>query len=271
MIGPNTTIIGFDSAWTDKPGAPGAVCAIRHTATGLTFEPPVLATFKQALDAVREAEHHADRVLVALDQPTIVQNTLGSRPVDKVAGSLVSWVGGGVQPANRSKVGMFDDNAPIWRFKSDLAAIEDPEAARTAAVGTYLIEVFPALALPSLVPAHCGRLLGAKYNPVRRSTFRIEHWRSVADGVAAFGLAHGVLGLPGWAQAHRGFGVPRKSDQDLLDAALCALVGYMWLFADRSQLLLIGDLQSGYMVTPAIGQARSRLLAAAHVRGTRVV
>lgn len=162
---------------------------------------------------------------------------------------------------------MFNDNAPIWRFKSDLAAIEDPQAARTAAVGTYLIEVFPALALPSLVPAHCGRLLGAKYNPGRRSTFRMEHWRSVADGVAAFGLAHGVLGLPGWAQSHRAIGLPRKSDQDLPDAVLCAVVGDLWLFADRSQLLLIGDLQSVYMVTPAIGVARERLLTAASAKG----
>jgi hypothetical protein len=74
-------------------------------------------------------------VVVALDQPTIVPNVSGSRPVDKVAGSLVSWIGGGVQPANRSKAGMFDDAAPIWRFLEHLSAIENPPAARDAIAG----------------------------------------------------------------------------------------------------------------------------------------
>lgn len=90
------SIIGFDSAWTDNPKKPGAVCVIR------------------------------------LDQPTIVPNLTGSRPVDKVTGSLISWVGCGVQPASRAKKGMFDDAAPIWRFKSALGASDDPEEARVS-------------------------------------------------------------------------------------------------------------------------------------------
>ena len=261
-----TTIIGFDSAWTDKATSPGAVCAIRQTSAGLTFEPPRLATFRQAHDFIRSEQRLADRVLVALDQPTIVRNASGSRPVDKVAGSLVSWIGGGVQPANRSKIGMFDDSAPIWRFKEELGAIEDPEAARAATSGLHIIEVFPALALPSLIPTQCGRLLGAKYNPERRKTFRLDHWWNVIDGVAQFGLARQIIGLSAWAQSHRSIVSPRKSDQDLLDAVLCAMVGHSWLSADRSQLLLIGDLQSGYMVTPAVGEARARLIAAARTR-----
>jgi predicted RNase H-like nuclease len=262
----STTIIGFDSAWTDKATAPGAVCAIRQTSAGLVFEPPRLATFRQALGFVRDEERLADRVLVALDQPTIVNNASGSRPVDKVAGSLVSWIGGGVQPANRSKIGMFDDTAPIWRFKEELGALEDPEAARQSVSGLHIIEVFPALGLPSLIPVHCGRLLGAKYNPERRKTFRLDHWSSVAECVVAFGLTHRIAGLSAWARSHGAVAAPRKSDQDLLDAVLCAMVGYLWLFAERSELLLIGDLQSGYMVTPAVGEARARLIAAARTR-----
>lgn len=264
----NTTIVGFDSAWTDKVSAPGAVCAIRVLGdSGTVFEPPRLATFAQALDFIRAERMSADRVIVALDQPTIVPNQSGSRPVDKVAGSLVSWTGGGVQPANRSKLGMFDDNAPIWHFKSELGAIEDPEASRSAADGLHIIEVFPALALTSLMPAHCGRKLGAKYNPQRRRSFCLDHWSGVVGCAAEFGQANEVGGLSAWAQAHAAASAPRKSDQDLLDAALCAMIGYLWLFGLRSQLLQIGDLHSGYMVTPAIGEARRRLLAAAQLRG----
>ncbi|OEO29782.1 DUF429 domain-containing protein [Devosia insulae DS-56] len=262
-----TSVVGFDSAWTDKATAPGAVCAIRRLPDGLIFEPPRLVTFAQALAFVRAEQVMAEHVLVALDQPTIVPNAAGSRPVDKIAGSLVSWIGGGVQPANRSKIGMFDDAAPVWRFKAELAAVEDPEGARRAASGLYLIEVFPALALPSLVPAHCGRKLGAKYNPARRQTFRLDHWSGVLTFVAEFGLAHGIGGLTGWAEAHRSIAVPRKADQDLLDSVLCAIVGHLWLFDKRDRLLMIGDVAAGYMITPAVGEAGHRLIAAARKRG----
>lgn len=80
-MGARTTIVSFDSAWTDKASALGAICAIRQTSSGLAFEPPVLITFSQALEFVRGEQRRADRVLVALDQPTIVENTTGSRPV----------------------------------------------------------------------------------------------------------------------------------------------------------------------------------------------
>lgn len=263
----STTIVGFDSAWTDKATAPGAVCGIREASDGsLDLVAPRLATFAQAFDFITAEMEHAERVIVALDQPTIVPNTTGSRPVDKVAGSLVSWTGGGVQPANRSKVGMFDDTAPIWSFLSQLGAEEDPEAARRADRGLYLIEVFPALALPSLIEAHCGRLLGARYNPERRKTFRLDHWASVTNAIAEFGLAHQISGMPGWANSHRGIVAPRKRDQDLLDAVLCAMVGYLWMH-DRGGMLMLGDLATGYMITPGIGEARDRLLAAARIRG----
>jgi hypothetical protein len=52
--------------------------------------------------------------------------------VEKVAASLISWMGGGVQPANRGKLAMFGPKAPIWDFLEKLAATENPEDARTA-------------------------------------------------------------------------------------------------------------------------------------------
>ncbi|ACL56572.1 hypothetical protein [Methylobacterium nodulans] len=92
-------------------------------------------SFDAALAAI-EAEGAACSLrLVALDQPTLVPNATGMRPVDRVAASLISWLGGGVQPANRAKIGMFDDAAPHWRFKERLGATEDPEASRGASNG----------------------------------------------------------------------------------------------------------------------------------------
>ena len=264
----STSIIGFDSAWTDQVKAPGAVSIIRVIDGGPTeFVPPRLSSFAQALTIIDEERRLFDRCLIALDQPTIVSNATGSRPVDKVAASLISWLGGGVQPANRSKKGMFDDDAPVWEFKNALGAIEDPEGARDSAKGVYIAEVFPALALPSLASEFCGRLLGPRYNPGRRKTFRIEHWNAVLNCVSATGTELGIGALSEWCEQHRQSVAPTKSDQDLLDGVLCALIGYIWLFEPRSRSLMIGDLDTGYMLSPTVGDARIRLQSAAAARG----
>jgi len=64
---------------------------------------------------------------------------------------------------------MFSSSWPIWCFLNALGAtFKDPEQARLATKGMYLMEVFPALALPSLDSGFFGRLAGPKYD--RRKT-----------------------------------------------------------------------------------------------------
>src|SRR5258707_5657894 len=145
------TYIGFDSAWADNPKAPGAICAVGiEDGRAVRFHPPQLVSFDQALTFIRKVRSDDGTTLIALDQPTVVPNLTRMRPVERVAASLISWLGGGVQPSNRGRLGMFCNASPIWRFLTVLEAVEDPEKARTAADGLYLMEVFPALALASL-------------------------------------------------------------------------------------------------------------------------
>lgn len=264
-------IIGFDSAWTDKPGAPGAICAILVDNGGARhFVTPRMATFRQALAFIDETGAQAERCLVALDQPTIVPNASGMRPAERVAASLVSWLGGGVQPANRGKLGMFDDAAPLWPFLKALDAVEDPEGARRARSGRFLIEVFPALAVASLEAGFLGRRLGPRYNPARRKTFRMDDWTRLVAALATYGARDGIDGLAGFVAELATPSAPRKADQDRLDAALCAIIGLEWLLGPRERSIMIGDLASGYIVAPAAPQARQRLEEAAARYGVPV-
>ena len=91
-----------------------------------------------------------------------------------------------MRPANRSKVGMFDDDAPIWSFKTKLEATEDQELARAATHGLFLIEVFPALAIIWLELAFFGRLKAPRYNPQRRKTFKLLDWHAVVEAVGVY-------------------------------------------------------------------------------------
>ena len=266
----STVIIGFDSAWTDAPQAPGAICAVAFDDGGKDrFHESRPVSFAGARDFIEELRKDFDVSLVAIDQPTVVPNATGSRPVDRVAASLVSFVGGGVQPANRGKIGMFCDDAPIWSFLSGLDAKQDPIEARTACDGLFLIEVFPALALPAFGNDFAKRHGAPKYNPKNRRKFRLDDWRAVAHIVQANAERFGVNGLADWACQIGALPQPRKSDQDMLDAALCALIGLAWRSGSVTSTAMLGDLDSGYMVTPISDATWPRLKRAAIQRNVR--
>jgi predicted RNase H-like nuclease len=264
----NAIFFGFDSAWTDNPRNPGAICSISFSRQGVVnFDEPRLVSFDQAAAYIETAADGFAYSLVAVDQPTVVPNQTGSRPVDKVSGSLVSFVGGGVQPANRGKQGMFCDASPIWRFLAALDYPQRPLEARAATAGHYLIEVFPALALPALNASFAYRLSAPKYNPQNRKKFRLEHWASVATTIASTAEALGVGGLRDWAMDMALLAAPKKADQDRLDAALCALIGLIWRAGPRDAAGCIGDMGAGYMVTVLSDATRHRLQIAACKRG----
>jgi predicted RNase H-like nuclease len=196
--------------------------------------------------------------LIALDQPTIVPNDTGMRPVEKVVASVISWMGGGVQPANRGRP-FFGPQAPVSRFVAKLGAVEDPEAARAAVRGRHLIEVFPALALASLGDDFFGRSTGPRYNPGRRRTFQIKDWRAVVEAARQEATRFRCVALVDWFDDLRSEAAPSKSHQDRLDAAICLLIAIRWRLALRSESAMLGDLNSGYIVAPVRETVMARL------------
>jgi predicted RNase H-like nuclease len=265
------TIFGFDSAWTDNPKAPGALCAIRITDAGVTFAVPELANFSRAAELIRLAKQAGDFVLVALDQPTIVPNQSGGRPVEKVAASIISSIRGGVQPSSRSRLGMFDDAAPVWRFLKQIDCIERPEETRSAVSGSHIIEVFPALALASLVPLTWSRRGGAKYNPANKN-FDASDWVLVCTALENLLTSFGLGVAADWCRAAAELRKPKKADQDKLDAVICLAVAVLYRFGGAGlNTLMIGDLETGYMITPASKPVSDKLLGSAQLRGIRGV
>ena len=258
MRAASTTFVGFNSAWTDNPKAPGAIATLALSGETAEFKLPRLVTFAQALEVIADVDRASDCTLVALDQPTIVVNTTSMRPVERVAASTISWLGGGVQPSNRGRLGMFCDASPIWQFLAALNASEDPPLARTAIDGIHLIEVFPALALPSLDAGFFGRGLAPRYNPSRR-TFRHADWARVANVVAMHFADLGFDEAGAWCRGAGAILEPRKADQDCLDAMICLLVALFWRLKPPSETMMLGSLADGYMVLPVSAAVRDRL------------
>lgn len=265
--GPREIFVGFDSAWTDNPKKPGAITLCEFRGGHIRrFMEPQLATFDDALTLINRETAGIEYVLIALDQPTYVPNLTGCRPVERVAGSVVNAIKGGVQPANRSRVGMFCDDAPIWRFLNELQAVQNPEAARDGRPGRHLIEVFPALAMPALMPETWLRRRAAKYNPSNRKQFAPTDWTAVTRSLADQARALCMPELAGWCEGVAQM-TPRKLDQDKLDAAICLVIAVLWRRAHRSELAVIGDPQHGYMVTPVSTDTARVLRASAQRHG----
>ena len=271
--------VGFDSAWAGK--APGGIASATFSQDRLVHTHlPEPAGFDHAAAIVEELASTHDYVLVAIDQPTIVPNQTGSRPVDRVAASLVSRLRGGVQPANQgktksgrtmpSKVRMFGPEAPIWQFLRRIDAVQNPPQSRSAASGRHAIEVFPALALPALEPAILQRKRAARYNPANRRRFSLSDWRLVARAASRHAAALRLAAISDWARNLPELQKPTKTDQDCLDAAICLIVALQWRRAPRNQVTVIGDTQSGYMVSPVTPATRAILQSAATKRAVPI-
>ena len=261
----SSIIFGFDSAWVGK--TLGAICAIAYDKRGKpTFHEPCPVSFADAFKFINDKRKGHDYSLVAIDQPTVVQNETGSRPVDKVAASVISYIGGGVQPANRGKQDMFGNNAPIWGFLKKLESRQQPMKARTANSGHYLIEVFPALALPALDSDFAKRKGAPKYNPANKRMFRIDDWREVAQVVAATARQLGIVDLASWADGMDTLNKPGKTEQDLLDATIAVLVGLLWRGSPTGHVAMLGDTKNGYMITPISSETQERLETSAQDR-----
>lgn len=158
---------------------------------------------------------------------------------------------------------MFDDGAPIWKFLRDLAASEDPERARLADSGIYVIEVFPALALPAFHDDIWGRLRGPRYNPGRRKTFRQGDWIKVNEAVATEARSFSCRPFDEWCASSKVISAPQKSDQDKLDAVVCLLIAIRSRQLSGNRSVMIGDTTEGYIVAPTTSQIRERLKAKA--------
>ena len=259
-------IFGFDSAWGGE--SLGAIGAIRIDRDGrIKFCEPEPVSFDQALEYIRLEQKGYAHSLVAVDQPMIVNNKDGCRPVDRTAGTLLGRIGGGAQCASLKKAKYFGEGSPLWRFMSELGAMKNPLSARAAEEGEFIIEVFPALALPSLNSPFAERLGAPKYNP-EKDNFCQKDWKAVADVVAYLAGQHEIEGLETWADVMGEIEEPDKADQDRLDAAICALVGYLWRFGPSGEVAMIGDMDSGYMITPISADTRLTLEEGAQEKGT---
>jgi predicted RNase H-like nuclease len=259
---------------------------------------PRLVGFADAAEIIEDLQRECDDVLVAIDQPIIVPNDVGRRPVDCIADSVMQHLKSSALRANRTERGegfnntyLHGNEAPIWKFMSrigpcgysgttdrdDKGAFVDFQAAQMPTDDrthrTHVIEVYPALALTALNPIFMCRGSTARYDPENyggRHRFSLHDWKLVCSTVACCADHFDLQEVSKWAKEMEQPWVsprrPRKLDQDKIDAALCLLIAQMWR-RQTHEVRVIGDVKTGYMVTPTSDATRKILEAACAKHG----
>ena len=243
-------LVGFDSAWT--PGNCGALAGALRTESGELQELglPEVTNFDEAAERIIswQLKHRPVRTVVMLDQPTIVKNATGQRGVENIVASPVSRRYSGVQPAYTGREEMFGANAPVWAFLEQFGGPADP----LAPVKSVVHETYPVLSLIALgwIQPDDARPTGRlpKYNPERRATFSIADWRFVCEKLERTLRNYGLKELANWVESLGQKSSPNKQDQDGIDACICLLVAV--LVGTPRRCMMIGNLQSGYIVVP---------------------
>ena len=245
-----TLLIGFDSAWTAQKR--GAIVGVVRTVEGGYRElgQPETASFSEAGSIISEwrINEKPGATMILIDQPTIVANASGHRPVDRLVASPICRRYGGVQPANTGRRDMFGGQAPVWRFLDMFGGAADP---LRPGGSIRVFETYPVLTMMALgwiLPDSraSGRL--PKYNPTRRKTFSIGDWRHVCQLLWQEYAGRNLSGLAGWLAEMKAKEAPGKADQDRLDACFCLLVALN--LAESRACLMIGNAETGFIIVP---------------------
>jgi len=244
---------GFDSAWgaTNK----GGLCDMVFGNTdSLMVTSLKIVDWNQAIDEVKNYRNIGLHVF-SIDQPICVANETGCRPVEiGLSRALMRVFGCGAHSSNLNNP-CWGPNARIWDFLRELEArnyCHEPMAVPNIATGKFFFECYPHPALIGLFGLN--HLL-----PYKKHRRDVNAWNcllklliSLKDAQLAISNIENFIS-PQMRQT--------KSNEDRLDAIICAYTSAYWWRFGATRSTMIGNLASGYMVTPH-SEAMQQLLVA---------
>ena len=251
--------VGFRALWTEK--GRGALCFVVFQGDQVVWtDVQGYASFDQAVELINRLRSECDDVLVAIDKPIISPDMAGMRSVERVADSFMRQFHSVLSPAYRMTANRSGGLAPIRRFISNVEPCLDYEHAKSAGGcdnPVHLIEVYPALALPALEPAFMeerrdGRRSPARYRPTAHH-FDHEDRELVCSAISSHADKLGLRELSHWVH-------PGNPDDEIVDAAICLLIALQWRYCGEEYgMEVLGNLETGYMVTPTSPETRKVL------------
>jgi len=237
------TFTGFDSAWGAHNS--GAICDLVLNEDGsLRLDcDPVVANWSQAI--VQAAQPQAVKLHVwAIDQPICVRNAAGCRPVEQdLARALMAGFGCGAHSSNFGNP-CWQPGAGIWGFLralEEMNYVHNPMAIPAAKNGRYFFECYPHPALLGVF----GLDQIVKYKIRHKDSGEWQRIIGLLRSLSASELP--VRNICGFVREDL---AQNKANEDKLDAVISAYTAAYWWKFGIERSTMIGDLTSGYIVTP---------------------
>lgn len=232
-------LTGFDSAWggTQK----GAICdlIVDKQSGAVTIEAlPSSASWEEANERVSRYSSFPHHV-IAIDQGLVVPNCEGMRPVEKGIARALGSMHCSAYPSNRSNSSCFGNDAGIWRFLSTLEGNSyrhEPMAIPKSETGRFFFECYPH-------PAIIGMM---KLDMILK--YKCRH-RNAVDWTLLLRFLRS-LPINGISEVINSLATHNKTNEDKIDSIVCAYVAYLWWSHGTDRSTMIGNVTTGYIVTP---------------------
>jgi predicted RNase H-like nuclease len=204
-----------------------------------------------ALDSARNWRHTEH--VVAIDQPLVVPNLTGMRPVEKaLASALMRGFRCGAHPAN-TRNPCFGLQAGIWDLLEALDTtgyVQWPRAVCDRRPGRFYLECYPHTAILGLFDV--DQII--RYKVHHR---RPDEWRRL---LALLESLAGAWPAVGNVEHYFPRSLPQtKRNEDATDAFIAAYVGAYLYEHGLSRSAILGDVETGYIVTPVSARLRTAL------------
>lgn len=238
--------IGVDFGWTS--GASGLCClewqnnSLRLLATTTILEIDHILSW---IDNFASGDTPA---LVAVDAPTVIINQVGMRLAEKLVHKHFGRYHAGCYPANLNS--NFADRTVDLSLSLAAKNFQHAPTIEPKRPGRYQIEVFPHPATINLFGL--GRILKYKKGKLAERQQELIKLREYIVNVLptqepAFDLIS-LDKIPVIAQKQTGKAL--KTIEDQLDSLLCAYIGAHWWYWGTAKNLVLGDLETGYIIIP---------------------
>lgn len=249
--------VGIDLAWGNRNTT--AVFALEAVPDGAKYyaHADALTDDASITDFVAGCDD-GKGLLIAIDAPTVVPNETGRRPCEAVLSRCLRVQEAGPHPANRTLLAGADGTVRgerlVERLVQQLGVVHTPYV--TGNEPRAVFEAFPH-------PAHIAlfdlpKTLKYKKKPGRDREYRDGEFRRYAALLAGLAAADPRLSLTpdSFPQLWRdpselSTEVALKRYEDMLDALTCAYIAAYHHRWHGTRSVVIGDLDSGYIVTPA--------------------
>ncbi|ARV62714.1 DUF429 domain-containing protein [Nostocales cyanobacterium HT-58-2] len=186
--------------------------------------------------------------IIAVDAPTLIPNTTGSRLPDKLTHKYFGKYHAGCYPAN---LGLpFAERTVKFGLELESRGFAHAPTIEPQKPGRYQIEVFPHPAtihlfnLERILKYKKGRLSDRRLELIQLYTYITEILPSLDPPLCPLRLSGSFLSeIPNT-------GAALKEVEDKLDSLICAYVAAYWWYWGEQRNLVLGDRTTGYIVIP---------------------